>query len=202
MTFGRFAVMMGITAIAMWRGRRAPPNSAIRRAPWRLVLQGTTVGTFTGLIGAGGGFLIVPALALWAGLPMQRAIGTSLAIIALNCVAGFSGYASHVEVPWQLVALVTAMAVAGSFVGSAAAKRVDPAKMRRAFAGFVFIMAALILVREFNVWASDALAAVPRSGPQLVFALLMLAIGIAAGRSSRSLGGRRSDQQYEDGAGI
>ncbi len=197
-----FAVMMAITAVAMWRGRRAPDESAVRRAPARLVAQGLAVGLFTGLIGAGGGFLIVPALALWAGLPMQRAVGTSLAIIVMNTAAGFAGYASHVEVPWRLVGFVTLAAVAGSFVGSAFARRVNPAAVRRAFAGFVLAMAALILVREVDRWASDALAALPRSGPQLVFAALLLALGLAAGRASRGMSGAQIEPDYEGGAGI
>lgn len=197
-----FAVMMAITAVAMWRGRRAPPESAVQRAPARLVVQGLAVGSFTGLIGAGGGFLIVPALALWAGLPMQRAVGTSLVIIVMNCAAGFAGYASHVAVPWPLVAVVTLAAIAGSFLGSGLAKRVNPASLRRAFAGFVLAMAVLIVAREVDQWASDALAALPRTGPQLAFAALLLAAGIAAGRATRSLAGGQGETDYEGGAGI
>jgi uncharacterized membrane protein YfcA len=197
-----FAVMMGVTAVAMWRGRRAPPESAVQRAPQRLVVQGLAVGAFTGLIGAGGGFLIVPALALWAGLPMARAVGTSLVVIVMNCASGFAGYASHVSVPWLLVALVTVAAIGGSFLGAAFARRLNPAALRRAFASFVLAMAVLILVREVDRWASDALAALPRTGPQLVFAVLMLAAGIAAGRASRSLGGARGEPEYEGGSGI
>jgi hypothetical protein len=197
-----FAVMMAITAVAMWRGRRAPAAEAVQRAPGRLVAQGLAVGLFTGLIGAGGGFLIVPALALWAGLPMGRAVGTSLAVIVMNCVAGFAGYASHVSVPWALVAVVTAAAIAGSFAGAALARRVNPASLRRAFAGFVLAMAAVILVREVHVWASDALAALPRTGPQIVFALLLLAAGVAAGRASHSLSGSRGEPDWEGGGGI
>jgi len=197
-----FALMMAITAVAMWRGRRAPPESAVQRAPGRLAAQGLAVGFFTGLIGAGGGFLIVPALALWAGLPMPRAVGTSLAIIVMNTAAGFAGYAAHVAVPWRLVGLVTLAAIAGSFAGAAFAKRVNPAALRRAFAGFVLAMAAVILVREVDRWASDALAALPRTGPQLVFALLILGAGIIAGRASRSLEGARGEPDYEGGAGI
>lgn len=197
-----FAVMMAITALAMWRGRRAPAENAVGRAPGRLVAQGLAVGLFTGLIGAGGGFLIVPALALWAGLPMPRAVGTSLAVIVMNTAAGFAGYASHVAVPWRLVGFVTLAAIAGSFVGSGFARRVNPASLRRAFAGFVLAMAVLILVREVDRWASDALAALPRSGPQLVFAIAMLGFGIAAGRGSRSLGGPRAEADYEGGTGI
>ena len=197
-----FAVMMAITAVAMWRGRRAPPENAVQRAPGRLVAQGLAVGLFTGLIGAGGGFLIVPALALWAGLPMQRAVGSSLAIIVMNTAAGFAGYASHVEIPWRLVGIVTLAAVAGSFVGSALARRVNPASLRRAFAGFVLAMAVLILVREVDRWVSDAMAALPRSGPQLIFAVLMLGAGLAAGRASRSMTGPRTEPDYEGGGGI
>jgi uncharacterized membrane protein YfcA len=197
-----FAVMMAITAVAMWRGRRAPPEGAVQRAPTRLVVQGLAVGSFTGLIGAGGGFLIVPALALWAGLPMQRAVGTSLVVIVMNCAAGFAGYASHVAVPWPIVGVVTFAAIAGSFLGSGLAKRVNPASLRRAFAGFVLAMAVLILVREVDQWASDALAALPRTGPQLVFAALLLAAGLAAGRATRSLAGGQGETDYEGGTGI
>jgi uncharacterized membrane protein YfcA len=197
-----FAVMMAITALAMWRGRRTPAAGDVRRAPARLVAQGLAVGTFTGLVGAGGGFLIVPALALWGGLPMPRAVGTSLAIIVLNAAAGFAGYASHVSVPWALVAFVAAAAVAGSFAGAALARRTNPAALRRGFAGFVLAMAALILAREADRWASGALAALPRTAPQLAFAALMLALGVAAGRASRGLRGPRAVDDYEGGAGI
>ncbi len=197
-----FAVMMAITAVAMWRGRRAPNESEVRRAPARLLAQGLAVGVFTGLIGAGGGFLIVPALALWAGLPMRRAVGTSLAIIVMNTSAGFAGYASHLEVPWRLVWLVTLAAVAGSFIGSALARRVNPASLRRAFALFVLAMAALILVREVDRWAADALAALPRTGPQLGFALVMLGLGLGAGRASRGMSGAPAEPDNEGGAGI
>jgi hypothetical protein len=197
-----FAVMMAITAVAMWRGRRAPSEGAVHRAPLRLVAQGLAVGLFTGLIGAGGGFLIVPALALWAGLPMRRAVGTSLAIIVMNAAAGFAGYASHVAVPWRLVGFVALVAIAGSFAGAMLAHRVNPASLRRAFAGFVLAMAALILAREVDRWASDALAALPRTGPQLLFAALMLGLGLGAGRASRGLTGAYTEPDYEGGAGI
>ena len=197
-----FAVMMGITAVAMWRGRRSPPPDPTPRAPGKLVAQGLAVGAFTGLIGAGGGFLIVPALALWAGISMRRAIETSLVIITLNCAAGFAGYASHVGIDGRLLLIVSLAAIGGSFIGAAGARRVNPALVRRAFTAFVLAMAVLILVREFDRWASDALAALPRTGPQLVFAALMLAAGIAAGRTSRSLGGPGGASDYDAGGRI
>jgi uncharacterized membrane protein YfcA len=197
-----FAVMMGITAVAMWRGRRAPPEALLVRAPGKLVAQGLAVGAFTGLIGAGGGFLIVPALALWAGIPMQRAIGTSLVVIVLNCAAGFAGYVNHVSVDWRLVGFVSLAAIVGSFIGTWGSRHVNPRALRRAFAGFVMAMSVLILVREVDRWASNALAALPHTGPQLVFAALMLADGIAAGRASRSLGGSGDPSEFDAGGGI
>jgi uncharacterized membrane protein YfcA len=203
-----FASMMGLTAVAMWRGRRVPqpgpPAAPVApHAPLRLVAQGLGVGTFTGLVGAGGGFMIVPALSLWAGLSMPVAVGTSLLVIVMNCVAGFVGYAAHVSVDPRLVAALTTAAVAGSFAGSALARRTDPTALRRAFAGFIGVMAAVILVREAEVWVRSARDALPSNAPQLVFALLMLAIGIAAGRVSRRPGGDPlAERVFSEGAGI
>ncbi|MFQ5698051.1 MAG: sulfite exporter TauE/SafE family protein [Myxococcota bacterium] len=193
-----------LTAAAMWRGRRAPSElSPQRRATGRLVVQGFAVGIFTGLVGAGGGFLIVPALALWAGLPMPVAIGTSLFIIVLNTLAGFSGYLSHVRVDYALIGAVTATAIAGWFVGSRLAHRVDPASLRRAFAGFVAVMASFIIVREANGWLATARAALPASVPQILFALVLLGVGIAAGRvNRRGASDPLAERTFSEGSGI
>ena len=154
-------------------------------------------------MGAGGGFLIVPALALWAGLPMPAAVGTSLLVIVMNTLAGFSGYASHVHVDYRLVAGVAAAAVAGSFGGARLANRVDPASLRRAFACFVLAMAAFVMVRETGAWIEVAREALPRSIAQLGFVLLVLAAGVAAGRASRRGGAEpATDRAFEQGAGI
>jgi uncharacterized membrane protein YfcA len=196
-----FASMMMLTALAMWRGRRAPVAAA-RRSPARLLAQGLAVGLFTGLIGAGGGFLIVPALALWAGLPMPKAVGTSLLVIAMNSAAGFAGYAAHAAIAARLVAAISVCAIAGSVAGAAFARHMNPAWLRRAFAGFVLVMAAWILVRETDVWVRSAREALPQSVPQLVFAVFVLGAGIAAGRASRSWGRHLLDGEFEEGAGI
>jgi uncharacterized membrane protein YfcA len=198
-----FASMMMLTAVAMWRGRRAGAPRRARAAPVRLAAQGFGVGLFTGLVGAGGGFLIVPALALGAGLPPQAAVGTSLLVIALNAAAGFAGYGAHVSIDAPIVAVTTACAIAGSVAGAALARRTNPAQLRRAFAGFVLVMAALILVREADVWVRGAIAALPQSIPQLAFAALVLGIGVAAGRASRAAPGDRwLERGFEEGAGI
>ena len=199
-----FAGMMMLTSIAMWRGRKAPAASASgQRATAKLLLQGLAVGSFTGLVGAGGGFLIVPALALWAGLPMTAAVGTSLFVIVLNSAAGFVGYSSHVAVDLSLVAPVAFCAVAGSFAGSALARKVDPSSLRQAFAGFVLVMATVILVREGTLVARTASAALPTTLPQVLFALVMLGLGIFAGRVSRTVPpASYSEASFQEGEGI
>jgi len=199
-----FASMMMLTSVAMWRGRReSVAGPAQTHATGRLVTQGFGVGLFTGLVGAGGGFLIVPALVLWAGLPMQAAVGTSLLIIVMKSLAGFTGYASHVRVDFALVGAITAVAILGSFVGSRLSHRVDPASLRRAFAGFVAAMATMILVREADVWIGTARSALPVSVPQALFALAMLVVGLAAGRVTRGApADSLAERAFTEGAGI
>jgi uncharacterized membrane protein YfcA len=199
-----FAALMALTALAMWRGRVAAPVASTRGvSPGRLVLQGLAVGSFTGLVGAGGGFLIVPALVLWAGLPMPAAVGTSLLVIVLNCLAGFAGYVAHVRIDPVLVAAVSACAIAGSFAGSKLTRLVQPSSLRRAFAGFVLVMATWILVREAHLVLETGGAALPTTLPQLLFALAMLGVGILAGRASRAPRAPDGSRlEYEEGAGI
>jgi len=199
-----FAAMMGLTAVAMWRGRGGLAPPAFRgRATGRLLAQGFAVGLFTGLVGAGGGFLIVPALTLWAGLPMPAAVGTSLLIIVANSLAGFAGYAAHVRVEAALVAAVALAAIAGSFAGAQLARRTDPTSLRRAFSGFVGVMAAGILVREVDVWIGTARAALPSTLAQVAFVLLVLAIGMAAGRATaRAQSDPLAQRVFSEGGGI
>jgi uncharacterized membrane protein YfcA len=199
-----FAALMVLTALAMWRGRRAGGTTQTDTLSMgRLVAQGVGVGFLTGLAGAGGGFLIVPALVLWAGLSMPAAVGTSLLIILLNCMAGFSGYAGHVRVDYVLVGGIASAAIAGSVVGSRLARHIDPAALRRAFAGFVLAMAVLILIRETDTWLATARSALPDSIQQLAFVLLALAVGIAAGRASNRAGADPpADRPFSEGSGI
>ena len=200
-----FAAMMVLTALAMWRGRKAP---AKEQAPHsmealKLLVQGGVVGSFTGLVGAGGGFLIVPALSLFAGLSLPAAVGTSLVVIVMNCIAGFSGYIAHVSVQPLLVAGVATSAVIGSIGGARLAHRVSPAALRRGFAGFVLIMGAMILVREGATVAEAAAAALPQTASQLLFVLVALGAGVLAGRASR--GGNQDNPApatFDHGEGI
>jgi hypothetical protein len=149
-----FAVMMLATGVAMLRGRRSTgPEiglaAARREVPVLHVLaEGIVVGLVTGLVGAGGGFLVVPALVLLGGLPMSTAVGTSLVVIALKSAAGFAGYLHSVSIDWSLLLAVTAAAVAGGVLGGRLAGRIRPEVLRRTFGWFVLAMAAVVLSEQ------------------------------------------------------
>jgi uncharacterized membrane protein YfcA len=144
-----FAVMMAATAVAMLRPARAVPRAVRRDLPTGLVLvEGVVVGAVTGMVGAGGGFLVVPALVLLGGLPMNAAVGTSLVVIALKSFAGLAGHLGHVTIDWPTTLAVTAAAVAGVLAGGRLAGRVPPAALRRAFGIIIIVMAAVVLTAQ------------------------------------------------------
>jgi len=146
-----FAVMMLATAVAMIRGRRTP-HPARRRdgeLPLAHVLaEGAAVGLVTGLVGAGGGFLVVPALVLLGGMPMPAAVATSLVVIALKSFAGLAGYLHAVAIDWPVALPVTAAAVAGAVAGGRLAARVRAERLRRAFGWFVLAMGVVVLAGQ------------------------------------------------------
>ena len=144
-----FALMMLATSVAMIRGRRERPSSEEhRQAPLILVLvEGVVVGLVTGIVGAGGGFLVVPALVLLGGLHMATAVGTSLLVIAMKSFAALAGYLTAVQIDWGLAASVTALALVGSVIGGWLAGRIDPDRLRRGFGVFVLAMAVFVLAQ-------------------------------------------------------
>jgi uncharacterized membrane protein YfcA len=145
---GGFTAVMILTGIAMLRSSGARERAAGMPSNTKALLAGTGVGSVTGLVGAGGGFLIVPALTMFAGLDMPRAVGTSLLIITLNSLAGFAGYVGHVHLDMHTALLVTGTAAVGSILGSALAGRVKPAHLRKAFAAFVMLMGLAMAVKQ------------------------------------------------------
>jgi hypothetical protein len=179
---GAFAVIMLVTATLMLRGRRggaapeaSPPRGAAgRHHSLRVAAAGAAVGVVAGFVGAGGGFLIVPALIFFAGLPMRRAVGTSLFVIALQSFAGLAGHLGHARFDWTLAAVVTAAAAAGSLVGTRIGRRVPADALRRGFAWFVLAMGALFLLQR--ILAARALAP---SLPALVVIALALGCAVA-----------------------
>lgn len=146
-----FAIMMIATAAAMIRGRRdtlSGPAVVAGPKPWRVLADGFVVGLATGLVGAGGGFLVVPALNLLGGLPMAVAVGTSLLVIAMKSFAGLAGYLFSATMHWDVLWAFTGVAILGSFAGSALAGRVPERALRRGFGVFVLVMGAFVLVQE------------------------------------------------------
>lgn len=156
-----FAVIMIAAAVAMLRGRRELADESSGRLPVpKILVQGAAVGLISGLVGAGGGFLLVPALALLGGLPMPVAVGTSLVVISVQSFAGLAGHLATESIDWRLAGMITAAAVAGSIVGGLLISSVDPAGLRKAFGWFVLVMAAVVLAQEANIWIGAAVAVV------------------------------------------
>ncbi len=173
-----FAAMMLATSVGMLRGRRADTGTVGELRPVPAVALGVAVGVVTGFVGAGGGFLIVPALVLVGGLSMSQAVGTSLVVIAVQSAAGLAGHLSGVRLAWPLAAAVTLTAIAGSLVGSRFNGRISPTRLRRGFGVLVFVMGLAVLAGH--------LAGV--RGLLVVLAVLTLA---AAGSGARAVAARR-----------
>ncbi len=160
---GAFSVMMGVTAVAMIRGRKSLEDAHHKGLPiFRIILDGLVVGLVTGLVGAGGGFLVVPALALLGGLPMPIAVATSLLVVAMKSFAGFAGYALQfgngsfvslnpdTEINWSVTLIVTAGAIIGAMIGSRMVGKIHPDKLRKGFGWFVLVMAVFILSQQIG----------------------------------------------------
>lgn len=148
-----FAIMMVATSVAMLRGRKKKNDDGAAPVKHelpigRVLLDGAVVGLITGLVGAGGGFLVVPALALLGGLPMSVAVGTSLVVIAMKSFAGLAGYLTTVQLDWGLTLGVTAAAIVGSLIGSKLAGRIPEAALRKAFGWFVLAMGTFVLIQQ------------------------------------------------------
>lgn len=147
-----FALLMTIASISMIRsGNGATEKSGERERTFNyplIMLEGLVVGMLTGLVGAGGGFLIIPALVLLSGLPMKKAIGTSLMIIAMKSLVGFLGDLSHSKMQWPLLFSITAMALIGLFIGNAFNRKVNAAALKKGFGWFVLVMGVYIVLKE------------------------------------------------------
>ncbi|MBK9037239.1 MAG: sulfite exporter TauE/SafE family protein [Myxococcales bacterium] len=143
-----FAGLMIVAAFAMLRGRRAAATTVVDLPIGKVLAIGTVVGLVVGTVGAGGGFVVVPALVLLGGLAMESAVGTSLLVIAMQSTAGFLGHLQHVKLDWPLTLAVTAAAIVGSIAGGGLAGKVSPTSLRRGFGVFVLVMAAVVLAKE------------------------------------------------------
>lgn len=153
-----FAVVMLLASVPMLRSKtavseQAPDNKnfcPLKLPVSAILFDGFLVGLVTGLIGVGGGFLLVPALTLLAGLPIQAAIGTSLFIIVLQSVAALAGHARHMAVNPELTFIITACTIIGSVIGANLARFVNSGFLKRGFGLFVFGLGCVLLYQEFS----------------------------------------------------
>jgi uncharacterized membrane protein YfcA len=148
-----FGIVMLGAAVLMLRPPKLDPadgDAPPARAVWKIAIDGLIVGVVTGLVGVGGGFLIVPALVLLGGLPMHRAVGTSLVIIALKSASGFVKYLDvladlDLTVDVQLIVMFAVIGAVGSFLGNWLASRVPQGRLREGFAVFLIVMGVFVL---------------------------------------------------------
>ena len=144
-----FAILMVFASISMISNKKKETENGEQKFNYpMIVLEGAVVGMLTGLVGAGGGFLIIPALVLLSKLPMKQAVGTSLLIIAAKSLIGFTGDLSNYAMDWKLLGTVTALAIAGIFIGDALSKKIDGNKLKKGFGWFVLVMGIYIIVKE------------------------------------------------------
>jgi len=147
-----FAVVMILASVSMIRPgkQKEIDENAPRVYNYPMILlEGAVVGILTGLVGAGGGFLIIPALVLLARMPMKLAVGTSLFIIAAKSLIGFIGDLQGSEVlDWKLLGIFTAFAVGGIFIGILLSKKIPGQKLKKGFGWFVLVMGIYIIIKE------------------------------------------------------
>lgn len=115
-----------------------------------IILEGFIVGIITGLVGAGGGFLIIPALVLIAKLPMKKAVATSLLIIAVKSLIGFIGDVENIDIDWAFLLIFTAISIIGIFIGTYISTFIEGKKLEKGFGWFVMFMGVYILIKEFT----------------------------------------------------
>ena len=153
--FGLFAALMIPAAFSMLKKRKVDKDDENKEVKYNyplILAEGLIVGGITGLIGAGGGFLIIPALVILANVKMKVAVGTSLVIIAFKSLLGFFlGDALTLEIDWMLLTTFTAASLVGIFIGSYLSNFIDGDKLKKGFGYFIFVMAVFIFYREFFV---------------------------------------------------
>lgn len=146
-----FSIIMIVAAISMIRKKKQNNTDEPLKITYNypmILLEGLIVGVVTGFIGAGGGFLIIPALVVFAKMPMKLAVGTSLLIIAIKSLIGFLGDVSEQSIEWNFLLIFTALTVVGIFAGIALNKKISAQSLKKGFGWFVLAMGAFIITKE------------------------------------------------------
>ena len=143
-----FAIIMIFGALSVLKKKSQDTQNEEKRNLILIGIQTFTIGIIIGLVGAGGGFLIIPSLILFAKLPMRKAVGTSLFIIAMNSLVGFIGDVQNLVIDWLFLLTFSAISVVGIFIGMYLTKYTNESQLKKIFAYFVLFMAAIILLKE------------------------------------------------------
>jgi uncharacterized membrane protein YfcA len=143
-----FAIIMLLAASSMIKSKPKTQENNTSQAYYKTFIQGVIIGVITGLIGAGGGFLYVPALVLWAGLDMKKAVGTSLIIIAINSLIGFLGDVQVLDIDWFFLLTFSFLTIIGILVGGYFSKFISSKKLKKSFGWFVLVMSVYIVLKE------------------------------------------------------
>ena len=145
-----FAIIMLLASYSMIKKGK---NNKVLSKPqpyYKTFIQGLLIGTITGIIGAGGGFLYVPALVLWANIPMKKAVGTSLIIVTINSLIGFTGDVQTLNIEWTFLLIFTLISILGIVIGVFLSKFISGEKLKKSFGFFVLIMAVYIIYKELK----------------------------------------------------
>lgn len=145
-----FAIIMILASFSMIKNKKENDESQEKQAYYKTFSQGMIIGTITGIIGAGGGFLYVPALVLWANIPMKKAVGTSLIIVTINSLIGFIGDIQTLKIEWVFLLSFTAISIIGIILGVFLSKFISGKKLKKSFGFFTLIMAIYIIFKEIN----------------------------------------------------
>ncbi|GAA4884512.1 sulfite exporter TauE/SafE family protein [Flaviramulus aquimarinus] len=146
-----FAIIMLIASFSMIKKGKNEEHIVQKKQPYyKTFTQGIIIGTITGIIGAGGGFLYVPALVVWANIPMKKAVGTSLIIVTINSLIGFIGDIQTLEIEWGFLLTFTLISIVGIILGVFLSKFISGEKLKKSFGFFVLIMAVYIIYKELK----------------------------------------------------
>lgn len=149
LVLGLFALLMVLASVSLIRKKKEPTSASQRFRTFLVIIEGLLIGFLTGLVGAGGGFLIIPALVFLTGLPFKTAVGTSLFIIAINSLIGFLGDLLNYQIDWSFLLSITSLAVVGILAGNFLSRRILSFYLRKAFGWLTLLMGCWILVKEF-----------------------------------------------------
>lgn len=145
-----FAIIMILASYSMIKNRKENLETSENQPYYKTFIQGLAIGTVTGVIGAGGGFLYIPALVLWANIPMKKAVGTSLVIITINSLIGFIGDVQTLDIEWTFLLIFTGISILGIVLGVFLSKFISGKKLKKSFGYFILIMATYIIYKELK----------------------------------------------------